>query len=93
MNTTTQEKTVKELFLGKCWEYLNDNFHKFTEPNKIKIALALAQKDLPQEVKGLQQQIVVMQEIKKNQQELRYNIGNPDSTQDTQYPEQASTTD
>jgi hypothetical protein len=47
MNTTKQEKAIKELFVGKCWEYLNDNFHKFTEANKIKIALTLATKDIP----------------------------------------------
>ena len=47
-----QERTIKELFLHTCWEYLRDNFHKFNETNKIKIALTLAQKDLPQEIKG-----------------------------------------
>lgn len=52
MNTTKHEKTIKSLFVGKCWEYLNDNFHKFTQDNKIKIALALASKDTAQEIKG-----------------------------------------
>ena len=79
MNTTNYEKTRKELFLGKCWEYLDDNFHKFGQANKIKIALALAQKDLPQEVKGLSQQIVVMNEILKSEKPLRYNFGAPET--------------
>lgn len=75
-NTTLREKNVKELFLGKCWEYLNDNFHKFTEVNKIKIALALAVKDIPQQVEGLDlKQIVVMGEIRRGEQPLRFNIG------------------
>lgn len=47
-----KEKTIKELFVGHCWSYLNDNFHKFTETNKIKIALELCKKDIPQEMKG-----------------------------------------
>lgn len=52
MNTTKQEKAIKELFIGECWSYLRDNFHKFNETNKIKIALTLAQKDIPQKVEG-----------------------------------------
>lgn len=85
MNTTKQEKTIKELFLKKCWEYLDDNFHKFNEANKIKIALTLAQKDLPQEVQGLSQQIVVMNDIIKDGQKMRYNLGQPvEATGDTE---------
>lgn len=52
MNTTLAEKTLKELVLGKCWEYINDNFHKFNEANKIKVALALLQKSMPTVVEG-----------------------------------------
>ena len=52
MNTTKSEKAVKELLLNKTWEYLNENFHKFTETNKIKIALALCTKNLPTEIQG-----------------------------------------
>ena len=76
MNTTKYEKTIKELFVGKCWEYLNENFHKFTDTNKIKIALELCKKDMPQEVSGMDMKnIVVMGEIKKNNEPLRYDIG------------------
>ncbi len=46
MNTTKQEKAIKELFVGKCWNYLDDNFHKFKEYNKIKVALELCKKDI-----------------------------------------------
>jgi predicted metallopeptidase len=52
MNTGPKEKSLKQLFVGKCWEYLNDNFHKFTETNKIKIALELCKKDIPTEISG-----------------------------------------
>lgn len=82
MNTDRQEKSIKQLFIGKCWEYLNENFHKFTETNKIKIALTLATKDIPQEVSGLAQQVVVMNEIRKGDQPLRFKIGETNGTAD-----------
>ena len=89
-NTTKQEKSIKQLFIGKCWSYLDDNFHKFTDDNKIKIALTLVAKDIPQEVSGLSQQIVVMNEIKKEEKSLRYNLeSNP--SEDTGCSEQTST--
>lgn len=47
MNTTKREKKAKEDLLGKCWGYFNDNFHKFSNNNKIKIGLALCVKDMP----------------------------------------------
>ena len=75
MNTTEREKSVKELLLGKTWQYLNDNFHKFKQAQKIKIALTLCQKDMPQEFTGLSQQIVVMNDIIRKDKEARYDIG------------------
>jgi len=51
-NTSTRERSIKELFIGNCWAYLNDNFHKFSEGNKIKIALELCKKDIPQVMEG-----------------------------------------
>lgn len=75
-----REKTIKELFVGHCWTYLNDNFHKFTETNKIKIALELCKKDIPQEVTG-SFQVVRMPTIQKGAGEAAadvvYNIGTP----------------
>lgn len=63
------EKTIKQLFVGNCWSYLHDNFHKFTETNKIKIALELCKKDLPTqlegEVTGGSNQVVIWREIKE----------------------------
>jgi hypothetical protein len=72
-----REKTIKELFIGTCWSYLSDNFHKFTEANRIKIALTLAQKDLPQEIKG-QYQVTQMPTVKINDSPLNVVIGDPD---------------
>ena len=51
-NITQREKTIKQLFIGNCWKYLHDNFAKFSETNKIKIALELCKKDTPQEMNG-----------------------------------------
>ena len=84
-NTSKHEKRIKDLFVGKCWEYLNDNFHKFTDTNKIKVALTLVQKDMPQEIEGMNlQQVVMMGEIKKGEKPLRYNIGSADTPEDTE---------
>lgn len=80
MNTTKQEKTIKELFLGKCWAYLDDNFHKFSEQNKIKVVLALCTKNVAQEVEGMNhQQIVMMGEIKRGGEPLRFNFNEASS--------------
>jgi hypothetical protein len=43
---------VKEKVLSKCWDYINNNFNKFTPEVKVKVALELCKKDIPQEVKG-----------------------------------------
>lgn len=75
MNTTRREKNLKELVLGRCWRYIYLNFPKFNEDNKIKISLALLQKSMPQEIIGSNQSIVVMNQIKKDNKELGYNIG------------------
>lgn len=95
MNTSTQEKTIKELFVGKCWEYLNNNFQKFSQTNKIKIALELCKKDIPQEINGeLKQKVVVLASIRKevpsgepNEEPVNriaeYLIGSPPTTPTT----------
>ena len=49
---TSQEVYAKIEVLKTCWEYLRDNFHKFNDTNKIKIAIALATKDLPTKLEG-----------------------------------------
>lgn len=72
--STKHDKTVKELVLGKCWDYINENFHKFSQPNKIKVSLALLQKSMPTEIQG-QFQVTQMGEIQKGGQSLVFNIG------------------
>ncbi len=46
------EQTIKQLFIGQCWSYLHNNFHKFNQANQIKIALELCKKDIPQVMEG-----------------------------------------
>ncbi len=79
---TQRERTVKELVLETCWEYLRSNFSKFSDANKIKVALALAQKSLPQETIG-SLQVTQMPAITKGSEPLEYNIGNPTITTDS----------
>jgi hypothetical protein len=54
------DKSIKQLFVGKCWDYLNTNFHRFSETNKIKIALAMVQKDMPTQLEGGQENKIVV---------------------------------
>jgi len=71
---TQREKNIKELFIGKCWTFLHDNFHKFSLPNQIKIALELAKKDIPQVLDG-EVRYTMMQTIKIQEQPLRLDLG------------------
>lgn len=81
MDITRREKTLRELVVEKCWQYLNDNFHKLSEPNKLKAALTISSKSLPQEVTGMnQQQIVMMGEVKKDDIPMRFKIGAEDAS-------------
>jgi hypothetical protein len=68
------EKGIKELFVGKCWEYLNDNFHKFTETNKIKIALEITKKNMPTEITG-SLNVTMMNDVTKDGKALDIDIG------------------
>ena len=43
---------VRERVIEKIWAYLDDNFHKFTEANRLKVILAIAPKNIPQTVDG-----------------------------------------
>ena len=76
MNTTKQEKTVKELFVGTCWQYLSDNFHKFTETNKIRIALELGKKDMPNKLEGeLNTTVTIMPQVEIDGKPLEVKVG------------------
>lgn len=77
------DKILKEKVLDLCWEYIRDNFHKFNETNKIKISIALCTKNIPQAVEGVSTQVVVMNDIKKDDVPIRYKIGDQEKYADT----------
>ena len=69
------ERTIKELFIGKCWAYLDKNFSKFSQANKIKIAMELCKKSIPTELTGEIRTITQMPSIQINGEDLEINIG------------------
>ena len=91
MNTSRSEKTVKELFIGECWEYLRNNFHKFNEANKIKIALELSKKSIPTELTGnINTNITAMGTIVYGGVKAEFNIGSNNPPENTQSTTEAS---
>ena len=77
MNTTThskQERAVREQVIENCWEYLRDNFHKFSDANKIKIALSLCTKNIPTQLEG-EIKVTEMPTIQAGNRLLEYNLG------------------
>jgi hypothetical protein len=52
MNTAKGDKYTKEKVINQCWDYLNENFHKFKQASKIKIAVELCKKNMPTEITG-----------------------------------------
>lgn len=74
MNSTQREKSIKELFIGNCWKYLHDNFHKFNQANQIKVALELCKKDIPQEHTG-EIKYTAMSTIRIENQPLGLDLG------------------
>lgn len=62
-----------------CHSYLIDNFHKFTEANKLKVSLVLSGKMVPQtQTQKIKAEVTYhpTQKINFNDQPLEYNIGN-----------------
>ena len=51
-NANKGGRAIKELVVANCWQYIFENFHKFSQVNKIKIALELCKKDIPTEIIG-----------------------------------------
>lgn len=82
MNTTKFEKSKKEILIGKSWEYLLDNFHKFNEANKIKIALAIVNKDMPTQMAG-EMKFTQMEKVAIKDRILEHVIGRPTSSEDS----------
>jgi hypothetical protein len=47
---TWDEQKAKSVLLKKCYSYLENNFNRFSETNKLKVALALVQRRIPEEL-------------------------------------------
>ena len=58
-----------------CHDYLIDNFSKFSEANKIKIALVLASKMAPQQIEGAYS-VTKMGTVKVQEKEQELDLGN-----------------
>jgi len=87
---TTTNEAKRLAIIDKAWCVIGLFLNDETIPNedKIKIARDLVVKNIPQQVDGLSfQQVVVMNDIKKGLEPLRFNIGSPDPTDPAQYTE------
>ena len=75
MNIANKEdRNSKPELVHKCWAYLNDNFHKFTEDKQIKIALEMCKKDLPTTIQG-NLNVTLMNDVKIGDNKLEIDIG------------------
>ena len=52
IQTKSENLDVRTRVIHKMWEYIDQNFHKFSDNNKVKVSLALAQKDMPTQLDG-----------------------------------------
>jgi len=87
-NLSNADKLAKQTLYQIGYDYLCNNFHKFKQANKIKIAISVLnifEKD-DSKTKADMRQIVVMNDVIKNNQPLRYDIGQADSAGDVKDP-------
>ena len=52
MSNSIADKNKQEQLYKLCHDYLIDNFHKFTDANKLKVALVISSKYVPQKIEG-----------------------------------------
>ena len=81
---TAQEQTVRQRVLEKMWTYVDENFHKFTDANKLKIVVALCPKSMPQVVEATNTNINKMETVKIESNPLEFTIGNNRITEASQ---------
>ncbi len=44
--------SLRTALVNKSWQYLYENFHKFNEFNRIKVALEIIKRDMPTKLEG-----------------------------------------
>lgn len=49
---SASEQRIKKIFVSQCWSYLHDNFYKFNEDNKVRIAMEIVKRNIPQQIEG-----------------------------------------
>jgi len=74
-NVGASIKNKQERLYTICHDYLIDNFHKFTEANKIKIATVLCGKMAPQHIEG-NYNVTKLEKVKINGKSQELHIGN-----------------
>lgn len=52
VNAPIASGNIKNQVIQNSWNYILENFHKFTEANKIKVVLAIISKDMPTKLEG-----------------------------------------
>lgn len=72
---TAQQETVRQKVLSKLWEYVDQNFHKFSEPNKLKVVVALCAKSMPQVIEG-NYSVTKLGKVTVDTKDLEMNLGN-----------------
>jgi len=74
---TSAKHSARELAIGKMWQDIVDNYHKYSESNRIKIMAAILGKDVPQHttIDG-NYTTTKLDKIKIDDKPLEYQIGN-----------------
>ena len=63
------------MLIGMSWEYLCDNFHKFKEDNRIRIALEITKKNMPTILEGDITTRIAMGRIEKDGKPVEHKVG------------------
>lgn len=63
---SNRERLLQRKTVDMCWKYLSSNFSKFSQKDKLRITIALCTKDIPQELEGIKQQIIISATIQKD---------------------------
>jgi len=71
-NGTTH--SVRDEVIRRSWEYLRDNFHKFSPANQLKVSLELSKKSMPTQIEA-EVKVVKMPDIKVGGRLAEYHLG------------------
>ena len=66
---------VREQALDKMWNYVYENFDKFSEANKIKVSVAFCTKSMPQVIEG-NYNVTKLDKVKLDGKPQELHIGN-----------------